>query len=48
MGLEYNSTKRSTRNAYKILVRKLTERQLRHRWLYNKVTEHWIELAYFR
>jgi hypothetical protein len=40
--------KKSTRNAYKILVRKLTERWLRHRWLNKKVTEKWTELAHFR
>jgi hypothetical protein len=32
--------KKSTRNAYKISIRKLTERQLRHRWLNKKVTEN--------
>jgi hypothetical protein len=40
--------KKSTRNAYKILVRKLTERGLGHRWLSKKVTENWIELALLR
>lgn len=44
----YSSMKKSIRNAYKILVRKLTEKWLRHRCLNKKVTENWIELAHFR